>query len=267
MLAIGLFVFVVAIFVPACVFLFQSRILFYPARLAADYTFNFTLPVEELYISYGNGKKVHALLFKPENPLGRILYIHGNRGALDTWGATAQELAKKLNCEVLIFDYPGFGKSGGALARNEVAMFESAAAAFRELSGREPALPVILYGRSLGSGVAAHLATRYPIRGLILETPYLSIVAMGARFFPFFPAFFVRYNINSQKNIKNLKIPILILHGTKDETVPYAQGSQLAKENAAAEFVSFEGGRHNNLATYPQFWPRLEAFVSRVITS
>ena len=242
--------------------LLQVKILFHPTFLEKNYIFKFDVPFEEKFIAYGKQENIHGLLFKPIQPIARILYFHGNGGALDSWGYAAAELAQKLNCEVLILDYPGYGKSSGGLPTSEKALYESAEAALQELTAsNKDSLPIILYGRSLGSAVASYLAAHSSAKLLILETPYLSIKAMAAVIVPFAPSFLVRYDLDNQKNIKNLNIPTLILHGTADTVIPFSQAKQLSEESPAAKFVTVEGGDHNNLSDFPQYWEAVTNFV------
>ncbi len=244
-------------------FFFQSRLLFYPTSLDKNYVFKFDVPFEEKFISYGDQEIIHGLLFKPAYPTGRILYFHGNGGALDSWGYAAAELAQKLNHEVLILDYPGYGKSSGNLPTSEKALYESGAAALKELvASTDSTLPIILYGRSLGTAVASYLASKNVVQGLILETPYLSIKAMAAGMLPLIPSFLVRYDMDNQKNILNLTIPLLVIHGTTDAVIPYSHAERLVKESPKSNLITIDGGGHNDLSNFPQYWESIEKFIN-----
>lgn len=250
-------IFVLAVFI----YLFQSKLLFYPTKLAQDFVFKFALPHEEKFISYDN-EKVHGLLFKAEKPKARILYFHGNGGALDSWGEVGVELSQKFSSDVLVMDYPGYGKSTGGLPKSEKELYQSAEAAFAEfVAVTDKSLPIIIYGRSLGSAVASYLAAKNTVQALILETPYTSMKEMAEQVFPLVPSFLVRYDLDNTKNIKELNIPILIIHGTQDAVVPFSQGQQLATQNSKAIFVTVQGGQHNDLSEYPTYWSSVEKFV------
>lgn len=259
------FTFIVLILVIlALIYFYQSKLLFFPTKLQKDFTFKFSFPHEEKFISYNNGI-VHGVMFKVKNPRARIIYFHGNRGSLHTWGQVGADLCDKLNSDVLALDYPGYGKSTGGLPVSEKALYESADAAFDEfVATTDKTLPIIVYGRSLGSAVASYLAAKKTVQALILETPYTSMKAMASHVFPYLPSFLGRYDLDNVKNIKELNIPILIMHGTQDAVVPFTQGNALARQKSNAEFVSIEGGGHNDLSTFPLYWNALEKFVARI---
>lgn len=244
-------------------FFFQSKLLFHPVKLEKGFIFNFTLPYEEKFFTYGN-KSIHGLFFKAANPKVRIIFFHGNMGALDTWGNVGVDLNQRLNADVLVLDYPGFGKSEGDVPTSEIAMYESAEAAFDNfIASSDNNTPVILFGRSLGSAVASHLAAKKKVHALILETPYTSMKAMAKVVLPFVPGFMVRYNLDNESNIEKLNMPILILHGTADRVIPYTQGKQLAAKNTLTELITIEGGDHNDLSAFAIYWQAIEKFVGR----
>jgi pimeloyl-ACP methyl ester carboxylesterase len=246
-------------------YLFQYKLLFYPTVLDANHKFKFNGAFEEKTITYSNNQKISALLFKTASPKSRILYFHGNGQALDTWGFVAEELAQKYNSEVLIIDYPGYGKSSGGLPRSEVQLLESAQAAFEYFKATsDDKLPMIIYGRSLGSGIASYIASKNSVQGLILETPYVSIKKMARIYIPIVPEFIVNYNLDNSASLKNLKIPIIILHGTSDEVIPYEQSQQLSLEFPQAEFIAIDTAEHNNLADFPLYWKSLDKFLEFV---
>lgn len=242
----------------------QSKLLFSPTKLSQDFVFKFLVPHEEKFISY-HDKVLHGLLFKVSKPKARIIYFHGKTGALDSWGDVGANLSHQLNCDILVWDYPGYGKSTGALPTSEKELYASAEVVFAEfMATTDQNLPVIVYGRSLGSAVASYVAAKNTVQALILETPYTSIKAMAGLRFPLVPALLVRYDLDNAKNIHGLKIPILIVHGTSDIVVPYSQGKQLVAENPNIEFMTIDGGNHNDLATYPMYWEAVEKFVAKM---
>lgn len=253
----------VLLFVVALLLL-QSKLIFYPVKIKKDFEFKFANPHEEKFIAYGD-QTVHGLLFKSDHPRVRIIYFHGNGGSLDSWGELGSDLSQKLICDILLIDYPGYGKSTGGLPTSEKALYESAQAAFEEFQkSTDSHLPIIVYGRSLGSGVASYLASKNQVQALILETPYTSIKAMAKVVLPFVPSFLVRYDLDNEKNIQGLNIPILVLHGTSDSTIPYSQGKELAASKSGIDFVTIEGGHHNDLDNYKDYWVAVDRIIAKV---
>lgn len=245
-------------------FLFQSKLLFHPVKLQKDFVFKFSSSFEEKFYPY-NKNVLHGLLFKSVQPKARMIFFHGNAGALDSWGQVGVNLSTKLNADVLVLDYPGFGKSDGEIPTSERELFESAEAAFDDFAATtDKSLPMIVYGRSLGSAVASYLATKKNVQALILETPYTSMKAMAGHIFPLIPSLLVRYDLDNEKNIHGLNIPILIIHGTADRVVPYSQGKQLAAAKSNVDFVTIEGGDHNDLDGYQLYWESINKFVAKI---
>ena len=248
------------------IYFFQKYLIFFPDKLPNDYVFNFKNLAEEKFVTYSENKKIHGLLFKVKYPKSRIIYFHGNGGSLDSWGEVADTLSERLRSEVLILDYPGYGKSDGQLASNQKELLESATAAYNEfIKISDSKLPLVIYGRSLGTGVASYLAINSNAELLVLETPYSSIRAMAKKRFPILPSFLLRYDFDNEKNLKDIKIPVVIFHGTADSVVPFEQGHSLASVmNSKSKFVTISGGEHNNLSDFPDYWQALEFAFSNL---
>jgi pimeloyl-ACP methyl ester carboxylesterase len=262
----GAKIIVVIIFLAlAALYFLQHKLVFFPTSIDDSYKFQYSIRFEEKFIKYGEGKVVHGILFYPGNPKVRILYFHGNGGALDSWGELGAELAQRLNAEVLMMDYPGYGKSGKDVPFSEAGLLTSGQAAFEEMKKTQNAnLPLIIFGRSLGTGIASYIAANNSVSALILETPYLSTKAMADVMFPFVPSFLLRYKLDNAANLAKVNVPVLILHGTSDMVVPYDQGKKLAELNPKAQMISFPQGGHNDLSVFPDYWKSVEVFVSGV---
>ena len=110
---------------------------------------------------------------------------------------------------------------------------------------------VVLLGQSLGSGVACEMAKRGLGARVVLISPFTSVAAMARRVFPLlpFPAVFVRHRFDTQSKAAGIALPVLIIHGTEDEVVPFAMGEQLAHVFPRAQFVPVAGGQHNDLVS------------------
>jgi uncharacterized protein len=241
----------------------QEKIIFFPVKLDHNQAFSFRAAYMEEYISLKNGDEINYLIFPVDDPRGVILYFHGNAGAMDTWGQVAADLAYKTQREIWIMDYPGFGKSTGELAPNEKVLLEMGDALVDKIKLQHPDLPLFLFGRSLGSGIASGVAKENSnkISGLILETPYTSLKSLAHRIYPFVPPFLVNYDLNSTQLIGSDIHNILIIHGTEDQVIPYEQSEELARDlKFQAQLVTIEGGNHNNLSEFTRYWTRLGTY-------
>ncbi len=233
----------------------QKDFIFYPTKLNQNYNFPQFTNFEELYFDV-NEAVIHALHFKTENPKGLVLYFHGNAGALDKWGYEAIDFRKR-NYEVIMPDYRSFGKSTGTLSEKK--MNEDAMMIYNKIIASHDPSKIVIYGRSMGTGVACELATKVEAKLVILETPYSSIDAVAKRGFFFLPvSIFLKFHFHNDRKIKNLKSPVHIIHGTNDELIPYEQAVNLAKIYGDESILTtIEGAGHNNLTTFDTFQKKL----------
>lgn len=221
-----------------------------------------TVNFEELFIETPQEGKIHALWLKTENPKGLVYYLHGNTGSLNRWGYMAEEICG-YGYDVFAIDYRGYGKSVGK--RSEENLNSDAKFCFDFIAEKYPQGKKIIYGRSLGTGMAIRLATKVEVEKIILETPYNSFYAVARHYVPFLPMrFLLRYEFNSMKWIKEVNCPVCIFHGTKDRIIPYRFAMDLYKhgeESLDIKMVTVVGGKHNNLNAYPIFREKLSEFL------
>lgn len=264
LLVLGLIVVIGVLVVGAFLFFYQNRLIFYPSLLARDFKYNFNSKFTENFLKLKDGFEVNYLQFHVLDPKGVILYFHGNAGALDSWGHVASELAEKTGYEVWIVDYPGYGKSSGPTPRNETAFLEIGRSLLVQIRDSHPHLPVFLYGRSIGSGIAGRLAAEGHVQGLILETPYTSLRTLAREIVWWVPSFLVRFDLDNAVLAKAKLEKILILHGTLDAVIPYHHSVNLeAMLKGRAKLVTVEGGAHNDLAQYPLYWSEVTSFLAQ----
>ncbi len=248
---------------------FQEKLIFYPTLVAKDFKFAFRTPFEERWINFNDFSeqaviKIHSLLFHASDSKGLILYFHGNAGNLDSWGDVAEELSRKTGMDVWIIDYPGFGESEGAIS-SEAQLHRVAEALSREAAKTYLLEKTIVYGRSIGSGIAVKLATTFKFRGLILESPYLSLRSLAQLKFPIFPtSLLLRYNFRSDEWLSHVSSPAFMIQGEKDEVIPFAQGKELSALKKDVEFIAVPEGRHNHLGSFSLYWESLNAWLSRL---
>jgi fermentation-respiration switch protein FrsA (DUF1100 family) len=160
---------------------------------------------------------------------------------------------------VLIIDYRGYGKSSGEISEKGFYIdAETAYSHLLEARGYKPA-NIMIYGRSVGTGVAVELASRHTPKVLVLESPYTSLGALANEKLPFFfPSLYLRFQFNNLKKIGTISCPVVLLHGTKDELVPPAHSQKLMKAiKGEKKLFLIEGGGHNDLNSFEGYKPFL----------
>ena len=164
-----LFILAAAVIVIMGAYLLQEKFIFLPSKLPQDYVYEFDHDFEELFIETEDGARLNALHFKQENPRGIIVYYHGNAGDLSRWGKVTSYFLQ-FNYEVLVMDYRTYGKSTGKLS--EKALYSDAQLFYNKAKELFPEGNIIVYGRSLGTAMAAYVASKNKPKKLILETPF-----------------------------------------------------------------------------------------------
>ncbi len=227
---------------------FENRFVFVPSS-PADFWRDPPVPGwDQFYLTSGDGTQIHAWWCPHAGATTTILYCHGNGGNLSHRGGAIQKLQEELNASVLIFDYPGYGKSGGNCS--EAGCYESADVCYNWLTKEKkiPGESILLYGNSLGGGVATHLAVKYPHRALILCKTFSSLPDVGSHRFPWLPVrWMMRNRFDSLARIKDCKRPVFITHGKLDDTIPYDQGVALYEAaNEPKFFLPDDDGDHDS---------------------
>ncbi len=232
----------------------QEKLLFLEEKLHADYDFKFQQEFEEHFFDMENGERINAILFKTRDSLkGTILYFHGNAGSLKRWGRIAPTFTQR-GYNILMIDYRGYGKSEGK--PGEKAFYEDGQKAYDWIRQKVSSDNIILYGRSIGSGVACHIAVNNPAKMLILETPFNNIQDVVHTKYPFlYLGIPLRHQFPNDENLKKVDYPVHIFHGTKDRVVPYPCAAKLKHSlKATDQFYTIENGGHNNLSSdFPEF--------------
>ena len=213
------------ILVCALLFIFQEKLIFFPDKLDKDHKFDFPQAFEEIRITTDDQKVLHGLLFKADSSKGLIFYLHGNGGALDRWGTVA-ETYTSLDYDIFILDYRGYGKSEGTI-ESEAQLFQDAQLAYSEMLKLYPENKIVVLGYSIGTGLAAKLASSNHPRLLILQAPYYSLSDVVKHTFPLVPPFLLRYKLDTYKYISDCEMPIVLFHGNEDEVIPYGQSIKL----------------------------------------
>jgi hypothetical protein len=234
------------------VYFLQDKLIFKPEKLPENFTFKYDIPFSELFFDVEKGVRISGLHFHRDNPIGLILYIHGNTRSIKGWAKYARDFYR-YNYDVVLVDYRGFGKSTGK--RSEAAMITDMQFVYDTLNAQYPEDHLILYGRSMGSGFAARLAADNSPRYLILDAPYYSFSRVVERFLPFLPVRFVlRFKLRTDRWIPRVNCPVYIMHGTRDWLIPIKHSISLQKLNSGRiTLIRIHGGGHNNLPDFPEY--------------
>jgi fermentation-respiration switch protein FrsA (DUF1100 family) len=244
----------------------ENRLLFYPIRATEEWAQPPDLHAEDVFLHTADGTRVHAWwcpLDGWQPGQGAVLYCHGNAGNLSHRATSVKRWLRELDKPVLIFDYPGYGRSDGS--PNEAGCYAAGDAAYDWLieTQKVPPEQIILYGGSLGGGVAVELASRRPHRALVLVKTFTSIPECAQSIYPWLPArWLCRNRFDNLQKIAHCTRPVFIAHGTADRLVPFAHGRQLfAAANEPKQFLSMEGMGHNEGLTR-EFFPALQDFLA-----
>ena len=201
---------------------------------------------QEIVLDTADGEKVIAWHLPPRGGKPVVLYFHGNGGSLryrlDRFLALTGD-----GTGLLALSYRGYGGSSGT--PTEPGLIADAIAVYDFAVTRYPAERIVLWGESLGSGVALALAVDRKVSRIVLEAPFTSAAEVGARAYPFLPVrLLMKDQFRSDQRIVKIKVPLLFLHGAFDRVVPLALGEQLyALANEPKRLVRFPRGDHNDL--------------------
>jgi fermentation-respiration switch protein FrsA (DUF1100 family) len=215
--------------------------------------------VEEVTLTSADGTSLHAWWSQPPGwtPYdGALLFAHGNGANLSHRGGCIQPLQHYLRTGVLLFDYPGYGRSGGS--PTEAGCYAAGDAAYDWLTKNRqvPVEQIILYGGSLGGGIATDLAVRKPHRALVLVSTFTSFPEQAQKVMPWFPArWLARNKYDNVAKLAKVTGPVFIVHGKLDNLIPFAMGERLyAAAKEPKKFFAEEYGGHGD-------FPGLEAIA------
>ena len=238
----------------AVLYFTQEKLIFAGSRLAPGYKFAFgTQRFEEIRVNVP-GATLHALHFMQPAPRGLVFFLHGNGGDLSTW-TTGIDFYERAGYDLFIFDYRGYGLSTGRieseaqLHADTRTMWDTIAPSYRERN-----LPIVIYGRSLGTGLATPLARDVDPALLVLVTPFTSLAAMATRLYPFVPQWANRYPLRTDAVIADVRSPIVLVHGTRDALIPFDESvALLMMAKSRAELIKVDGAGHNDIHQFPVY--------------
>ncbi len=240
----------------------QERLLFHPEVVATDSTYRIPQAYVEKMIQNDSQTRFHLLQFpaKDSAAKGVVLYFHGNQKNISHYAGFTTGFTHQ-GYEVWMPDYPGFGKSTGDLT--EKVLYEEALQVYKLARTRYQPSQIIIYGKSLGTGIAAELASVRDCRRLILETPYYSLVSVVRRIAWMFPLdWMMHFKFPTNEYLAKVTAPIMIFQGTDDDIIPYGNAEKLKgvlKKGDA--FITLSGGSHTNLNDFPLMRQKLDSLL------
>ena len=209
----------------------------------------FTLEPEEVWIAVDDGdNKIHAWYFKSSPAERLIFYAHGNAGNIGDRLPVIKGYVES-GYDVFIFDYRGFGKSGGLPTRKS--FIDDSFAAYDYLTKNRSVDPanIVLLGQSLGGAAVLQLANSVECRAVILEGTFYSIKQIAKELYPNLPLWIIASSdLDNARELKKLGKPLLLIHGTEDTTIPHHHSEMLFNEaQEPKEFLSVKGAGHTDL--------------------
>jgi pimeloyl-ACP methyl ester carboxylesterase len=250
--------------VAAALFFAQTSI-FFPSRLVPPAG---PLPpgAERIELTAPDGVRLEGVIIRPLAPAGSATAILGFAGNASNAAAIA-EFLHSLYPEhpVVAFHYRGYAPSGGRTSA--AALLEDAPLLFDLARQRLKPDKLMVVGISLGSGVAAGLATRRPLDGLILVTPFDSLKAVAWEQFPWLPVpLLLRHNLTPDDYLRSSSVPVAIVAAERDEVIPPHRTEALRRAVGNLVFsATIPGTRHNDIAYHPHFRPKMRQALDRVL--
>jgi fermentation-respiration switch protein FrsA (DUF1100 family) len=244
----------------------EPRVAFYPLRGVQETPAAAGLAFVDARIATGDGETLHGWWLEHPQPRAQVLFFHGNGGNLSLWLEVIAGLRRR-GFSVLAVDYRGYGASTGR--PSEAGFYRDAAATVRYFDERlrRPAIPVVYWGRSIGSPVAASLVDQSPPDALVLESPMPDVRSL-LRTNPvmWLLSFFSSYRFPTARLVGRYEGPLLVVHGDRDAIVPFAAGRRVydASPSPRKAFVRVAGADHNDLhaAAPGPYWHGIDQFFA-----
>ena len=250
------------------VFLYQPRLVYFP-QVERELTATpraAGLDYEDVTLTTADNVKLHGWWVPSRNARGTILLMHGNAGNI-SHRLGYLTMFNRLGYSVLLFDYRGYGKSGGH--PDEEGTYRDAEATWLHLTGTRNVAPrdIVMVAESLGGGVATWLALKYPPRALVLASTFRSVPDLGAQIYPWLPVrLLARITYDNLARIARVDAPVLIAHSRDDDVIPFAHGEALfAAAREPKQMLVLAGGHNDGFLFTRDAWiAAVGAFLDRI---
>ena len=235
------------------VFYFAQDLFFFrPEILPTSFKYRYEFPFEEIHFDMEDGGYINGLHFKVPNSKGVVFYFKGNSRSVKGWAKFARDFVSK-GYDFFMVDYRGFGKSRGK--RTENTLYNDGQHVYKWLAKQYPENKIIIYGRSMGSGIATRIASWNDPHMLILDSPYYSFLYQIRRYGFILPLrWLLRYQIRTDQFITKVSCPIFIIHGRKDRLIPFNQSELLVNlVPDTSKLFPVDDAHHNNLPDFAEY--------------
>jgi hypothetical protein len=220
----------------------ENRFLYFPDREIMGTPRDVGLDFEDVRLAASDGVAIHAWHVRVPDAKAIVVHFHGNAGNVSGRVPIAAAFAAE-GLETLLVDYRGYGRSAGSPSEEGLAKDADAAWEWAQHSGRR----VVVYGESLGGAVAVDVASRREVHALVVQSSFTRLADMADRMFPFGGAI-VSQKFDSIAKIAHVRAPVLVIHGDRDEIVPFEMGVRLeAAAHGQKAFLRLPGAHHNDV--------------------
>jgi pimeloyl-ACP methyl ester carboxylesterase len=251
---------IIVVGVPAAAWLFQEHLLFFPQRVGS--TAHLPARASPLEVITADGMHLRGWIVKAAAaPAPAVIYFGGNAEEV-SW--TLSDAHWPREWAIVGVNYRGYGASEGK--PGEVVLKSDALAIYDVVAKREDIDPkrIVVFGRSLGTGVGTHLAAQRPVAGAILASPYDSMTAIGKLHYPYLPvSLLLRHPFDAAADAKKNRMPLLAIVGESDTIIPPARSRALFDAWAGPKaWLAISGADHNDLGVRDEFWQGVTRFLS-----
>jgi hypothetical protein len=242
----------------------QERLLFFPEPWPReDPAFLKSADVHSVWVEV-SGAKLHALHLKQPKARGLVFFLHGNGGNLASW-FTNTDFYRRAGYDLFMLDYRGYGQSTGRIS-SEAQLMDDVRTAWRQVAPQYTGRPIVVYGRSLGTGLAAQLSVEVNPALTVLVSPYRSMVALASEHYPIVPKALLRYPLRTEEVLARVQGPVWLAHGEQDTLIPVAHSEALQAVAGAgrAHLLRLPEAGHNDVHEFPAYLDGLSAALGRL---
>jgi len=258
-----LIIFLIYSLVLICIYIFQRKIIYHPfvnsySQSQKEFTF------KEVSIKTEDNLKLNAWFHEKDLKNKKtLLFFHGNAGDLSN-RVYKLNILKNLDINFLILAYRGY--SGNSGKPSEKGLYEDARSSLRwlnELGVKEN--QIIIYGESLGTSVAVEVSQNKKFSGIILEAPFTSMSQIGKKYYSIFPVdLLLKDKFNTLDKLKNIRSPVIVLHGKKDRIVPFAMGKKIYDKLEVRKFSYFTNEDDHMMEFNERMFKNLQSFINQL---